>query len=91
MKMFLARVRVPAEIAGLIMVVAAPFVAAGLIYGVLDPVKNIVLRNKSEEERRKHAISKVVNILALVAAGIVLLFISLPAFGITPLGNPFGM
>ncbi|MFV0393522.1 MAG: hypothetical protein ACK5LC_03860 [Coprobacillaceae bacterium] len=89
--MFLARIRVPAEFAGIIMVVAAPLVVIGLLYGILDPVKNFFLRNLSEEEKKKHIFGKVVNIIVLIAALAVILLFSLPAFGITPLGNPFNV
>ncbi|MDF9825057.1 Kef-type K+ transport system membrane component KefB [Breznakia sp. PF5-3] len=88
---YLARIRVPAEVGGWIIVLGAPFLAAGIIFTVGEPIAKLITRNLSESERKKHIVTRAVTWLALLSVLIVVLIFSLPAFGITPLGDPFNI
>jgi len=86
-----ARIRVPAEIMGWVMVIGAPLVAVGLVYTVGEPIARFLTRDMSNAEGKRHISTRLVNWLALLAAIVVILIFSLPAFGITPFGDIFGV
>lgn len=87
----LARIRVPAEIMGWVLVLGAPLAALGFVFAIGEPIAKFFTRNMTDEEGKKHISTRIVNWLALIVAVVVILVFSLPAFGITPLGDPFNV
>ena len=89
--LILARIRVPVEIMGWIIVIGAPLAAIGFVYTIGEPIARFFTRDISNAEGKKHIATRIVNWMALIVAIVVILLFSLPAFGITPFGDPFNL